>query len=62
MKNKLRKQDIRIKLSKTSKKIHAAFYTNHGCLDWEVFEFSDLPNDRINIDDLKRFGINIVNV
>jgi hypothetical protein len=30
-------------------------------IKWEKFKRSDLPNDRLSLDDLKRFGIDLAN-
>ena len=62
MKKKLRKEDIRIHMCKDGKRVCAALFENEGWLDWEIYALSDLPNNLVSLDDLKRFGINIFNV
>lgn len=42
--------------------ILASLYENEGYRWWDRYEPSDLPNDLISLDDLKRFGINISDI
>lgn len=59
---KLSEEDIKIKLSKDGEYIVASLFENEGYRDWKTYNLSDLPNDLISYDDLKRFGIDAVNI
>ena len=56
----LPKERITLKLSEDKTCVIAGIYEYAGYMDYEKYRFSDLPNDLVSIDDLKRFGINIV--
>ncbi len=57
----LPKEQYRIELTQDGKAIAAGIYEHpQGVRYWVKYEFSDLPNDYISIEDLERFGINLV--
>jgi hypothetical protein len=60
----LPKEQWEIKIFKGTSGIHilSSISTIAGYRNWEKYKSSDLPNNLISIDDLKRFGIDIVNI
>lgn len=58
----LSKENMEIKLCENGKSVAAALFENEGYLNWEKYQLSDLPTDLISLDDLKRFGVNVINV
>jgi hypothetical protein len=57
----LPKEDIRVKLMGDGIHVLASLYKHQGARWWDKYHLSDLPNDFISLDDLKRFGINPTN-
>jgi len=55
------KENISIKLMDDGVHVLASLYTHQGARWWDKYHLSDLPNDFISLDDLKRFGINPIN-
>ena len=54
----LPKEQYKIQLTKDGKHIAASIYEHpEGVRYWFKYDFSDLPNDFISIEDLERFGI-----
>jgi hypothetical protein len=51
-----------IRIERQGDCILAGLWEEEGYIYWGKFLFSDLPNDLISLDDLKRFGIDIVDV
>lgn len=59
---KLAKTDITLKLMEDGKRVIASLFENEGYRHYDLFNVSDLPNDLISLDDLKRFGIDIIHM
>ena len=57
---KLPKTQIEIETTGDQLSIIAACHVNNGYLHWTKIDKSDLPNDLIGMDDLKRAGVDIV--
>lgn len=58
----LSKNQIDIKLSSDNRYVIASLYENNGYREWEKFKLSELPNNLISLDNLKRFGVNIIDM
>ncbi len=59
---KLGSDEIALKLSGDGRQVLASLYERGGYREWEQYRLADLPNDLISLDDLKRFGINKVDM
>lgn len=59
---KLPKDQIIIDLCPDGKYVMASLGETDGYRQWEMIKLSDLPNNDISLDDLKRFGINLANL
>jgi hypothetical protein len=51
---------IEIRLMDDGIHVLASLYEHQGARWWNKYHLSDLPNDLISLDDLKRFGINSI--
>ncbi len=56
----LRKEDIKMILMNDGIHVAVSLYKHQSARWWDKYHLSDLPNDFISIEDLKRFGINSV--
>ncbi len=59
---RLPKDQIDIKLTSDGLHVIASLYENEGYRHYEKYPLSDLPNELISLDDLKRFGINNIHM
>jgi hypothetical protein len=57
---KLSKDQIELTLTRDGRRVVASLYEEMGYRHWQIISLSDLPNDLISLDDLKRFGIDVV--
>jgi len=55
--NKLPKDQITLELMADGIHVMASLFKDKGYRHYEKYKLSDLPNDLISPDDLKRFGI-----
>jgi len=60
--NRLTANQIDIKECNDGLHVIASIYENEGFRHYEKYPISDLPNNLISLNDLKRFGINVINM
>lgn len=58
---RLAPEDILIRPCGDGEYIFASYFEENGWRHWDKYRLSELPNDLISLDDLKRFGINVIN-
>ncbi len=58
---RLSNDQITIELSRNGDSVIACLFEHpEGCRHYDKYQLSDLPNDLISLDDLERFGINLI--
>ena len=58
----LSSEQIDIKEMNDGIHIIASLFENEGWRNYEIYHISELPNDLISLNDLKRFGINEIHM
>lgn len=59
--NMLSRDRMFMHLDRTGQYLYLSLFERNGYRDWVVCPISNFPNDFIGSEDLKRFGINLLN-
>jgi hypothetical protein len=59
---RLPQNQIKMSLDSDGMHVIASLYEHEGYRFWDKYRLSDLPNDFISLNDLKRFGIDIIDM